>query len=253
MSTRQLLLEARGLWERLAREPGSFPPTGGMNVIVSPESGLCPAGWVGVVVLGGAALVTAPDESTAGAVRTALAGLPPTALADAAAVREVLPVAGVLGPATLAYVAPEGFRPAAGPSAVERLPGGRPALRALEEAAGEEDSAEASLEEITSDAFVVREHGRVVAAAGYRTWPRRTAHISVLTAPEARGRGLARTTASAAVADALAAGLLPQWRARPPASRRVATALGFEELGAQLSLEPPPDGPAPRPLATLLP
>ncbi|MFD3663840.1 hypothetical protein ACFWVF_25200 [Streptomyces sp. NPDC058659] len=43
--------------------------------------------------------------------------------------------------------------------------------------------------------------------------------------------------ASAAVAHAIAAGLLPQWRARPHSSRRVAAALGFEELGAQLSVE----------------
>ncbi|MER6126616.1 GNAT family N-acetyltransferase [Streptomyces sp. NPDC001795] len=60
---------------------------------------------------------------------------------------------------------------------------------------------------------MVREHGQVVAAAGYRAWPRRTAHIGVLTAPEGRGRGLARVTGSAAVAHAFAAGLLPQWRA----------------------------------------
>jgi RimJ/RimL family protein N-acetyltransferase len=57
----------------------------------------------------------------------------------------------------------------------------------------------------------------------------------VLTAPAYRGRGLARIAASAAVADAFAAGLLPQWRARPAESRRVALALGFTELGAQLS------------------
>lgn len=35
----------------------------------------------------------------------------------------------------------------------------------------------------------------------------------------------------------LAAGLLPRWRARPVASRRVARALGFHELGSQLSFE----------------
>jgi len=52
-----------------------------------------------------------------------------------------------------------------------------------------------------------------------------------------RGRGLARATGSATVAHALAAGLLPQWRARRPASRRVAAALGFAEMGAQLSIE----------------
>ncbi|MER7540871.1 GNAT family N-acetyltransferase [Streptomyces sp. NPDC097704] len=246
MPTHQLLLEARALWEELARTPRSFPPPGGVNVIVSPESDLCPPGWIGVVALGGSALVSAPDEEAAATVRTVLDGLPVEALLDAASVPGVLPVAGVLGPAALSYASPDGFRPVTGPTTVERLPGGHPDLRALEEAAGQDDAAEASLDEITSPAFVVREQGRVAAAAGYRAWPRRTAHLSVLTAPEARGRGLARTTASTAVADALATGLLPQWRARPAASRRVAAALGFEELGTQLSLTP-------RALATLLP
>ncbi|MFD6391459.1 GNAT family N-acetyltransferase [Nocardia sp. NPDC055029] len=57
-----------------------------------------------------------------------------------------------------------------------------------------------------------------------------------------RGQGLARATASAAVAHASAAGLLPQWRARVPQSRAVARALGFRELGAQLCvrLQPAP-------------
>uniref|UniRef100_UPI003BAB0039 GNAT family N-acetyltransferase n=1 Tax=Streptomyces sp. NBC_01001 TaxID=2903713 RepID=UPI003BAB0039 len=107
----------------------------------------------------------------------------------------------------------------------------------MEKAAGDEDAGEAALDEITSPAFVVREQGQVVAAAGYRAWPSRTAHIGVLTAPAVRGQGLARVTGSATVAHALAAGLLPQWRARPPASRRVAASLGFEELGFQLSIE----------------
>ncbi|WP_223839676.1 GNAT family N-acetyltransferase [Saccharopolyspora pogona] len=71
---------------------------------------------------------------------------------------------------------------------------------------------------------------------GYQTWPASTAHLCILTAPKQRGRGLARQVASAAVAHALDAGLLPQWRARPEASRRVATALGFRALGAQLSV-----------------
>ncbi len=60
--------------------------------------------------------------------------------------------------------------------------------------------------------------------------------MSVLTAADARGRGLARAVAAAAVADALGNGLLPQWRARPEASLRVARALGFRELGTQLSV-----------------
>ncbi|ROQ81765.1 hypothetical protein EES39_13715 [Streptomyces sp. ADI92-24] len=233
-----LLLGARGLWEELARVPVAFAPAGGVTVVVSQDSGLCPAGWVGAVALGGSSIVTVPDRSAAVLVRDALAGLSPEHVVNDTLVRDVLPVARTLGPAALSYVAPEGFRPVeAGVLPVEHLPAGHPELRRLEMAAGDEDAGEAALNDITSPVFVVREHGEVVAAAGYLRWPRRTAHIGVLTAPAVRGRGLARVTGSAAVAHALAAGLLPQWRARPPASRRVAAALGFAELGSQLSIE----------------
>ncbi|GJF32427.1 hypothetical protein KNE206_51270 [Kitasatospora sp. NE20-6] len=238
MSTEPLLVRARGLWEGLAAAPVSFAPVGGVDVVVSPESGMCPAGWVGLVSLGGSAIVTAPGERAAAIVRDALEVLPVAAVTDADAVRGVLPVARVLGPAMLAYLSPDAFRPVRpGAQAVEQLPGEHPDLRRLEQLAGEEDTGEAGLREITSPAFVLREGGEVVAAAGYRSWPGRTAHISVLTAPAWRGRGLARVTGSATAAHALAVGLLPQWRAGVPASRRVAVALGFEELGAQLSIE----------------
>ncbi|MFB7513372.1 GNAT family N-acetyltransferase [Streptomyces sp. NPDC056144] len=229
------LAGARRLWEELAGHAGEFPPRGGVRVLVSPESRMCPPGWTGAVTLGGAALVTAPDARTAARVREALRGRAAEAAVDVTAYRERLPVAEVLGPAALAFLSPEGFRPVTA-AAVERVPAEDPSLRALERAAGPQDAREASLEDITSPAFVLHEDGEPLAAAGYRLWPHRTAHIGVLTAPAARGRGLARTVASAAVAHALAAGLLPQWRARVPASRRVAAALGFEELGAQLSV-----------------
>ncbi|MGW1158619.1 GNAT family N-acetyltransferase [Streptomyces sp. NPDC002519] len=113
---------------------------------------------------------------------------------------------------------------------------GEDELAALLARAGEEDAGESGLEDITSPAFVLRESDDVVAAAGYHAWPRSVAHLSVLVAPGHRGRGLTRAAASAAVAHALGAGLLPQWRARPHPSKRVALALGFQELGTQLSV-----------------
>ena len=85
-------------------------------------------------------------------------------------------------------------------------------------------------------AAVIREDGRIVAAAGWAPWPARTAHLCVLTVPGVRGRGLATQVAAAATADALAAGMLPQWRARVGASQRVAAKLGYRVLGEQLSL-----------------
>jgi RimJ/RimL family protein N-acetyltransferase len=83
---------------------------------------------------------------------------------------------------------------------------------------------------------VVLDGDRAVAAAGYLTWPGSVAHLSVLTDPAFRGRGLAKLAGSSATADALACGLLPQWRARVPASIRVAARLGFVSCGSQVSI-----------------
>jgi RimJ/RimL family protein N-acetyltransferase len=111
-----------------------------------------------------------------------------------------------------------------------------PRFRQFVLAADDGDVEESGIQEITTPVFAVCEHVQVVAAAGYRDWPCGTAHLCVLTASAARGRGLARAAASAAVSHAVQEGRLPQWRARLQASRRVARALGFRELGFQVSI-----------------
>lgn len=238
MSMDPVLARACGLWEELARVPASFDPVGGVRVVVSPESWMCPPGWAGVVVLGGSAIVAAPNEASAGLIGDAFSGLKVEAVADAEAVGSVLPIVEVLGPAALEYLAEDEFRPVrTGPHVVDQLPAGDPELLRLAKSVGGDDAGEAGLDEITSPAFVIRIGGEVVAASGYRVWPRGTAHLSVLTASGWRGRGLARATASGAVGHVLAAGLFPQWRARSVESRRVAEGLGFRQLGAQLSFK----------------
>ncbi|WP_250005994.1 GNAT family N-acetyltransferase [Actinoplanes sp. M2I2] len=279
MIDRALLDHARRLWAELSGATVAFPSTG-FEVTVSQRSLLCPPGWVGLVALRGGAVVTAPDEDSAEAVRQALAGVSVKALTDPAFLRHRLPVADVLGPATLAYgdasclrlVESRTERPATDqiePGAADHLRqvtaapieqraaarteqtapawNEQAAAARIEQASAAEltslvgkvseaEAGEAGLDEVTSPVFVLRSGGEMVAAAGYAIWPAGTAHLSVLTAAEYRGRGLARAVASAAVADASAAGLVSQWRARPEASRRVARALGFVELGAQLSI-----------------
>ena len=217
------------MWTALAGVPATF----GGDVVVSPGSALCPPGWSGVVTIENKAVVTAPTAAAAALLRDALAGLPVSDWTSPEALRARLPVDEFLGPATLAYCS--ALRPA---DTSDVTTGSWESL-----VASPEDAGEAGLDEITSPSFVIRSGGQVVAAAGYQRWPSDVAHLSVLTAEPFRGRGLARAVASAAVADALAAGLLPQWRARPEPSRRVARALGFTELGTQLSLrltDPPP-------------
>ncbi|WP_381796799.1 GNAT family N-acetyltransferase [Streptomyces niveus] len=256
------LNHARALWSELAGVPVEFTtPTA---VVRAPGSRLCPPGWAGIVRIGDAAVVTAPDTRGAEALSAAVRKLAPAELVDPVRLGGALsgtgaPVLDVLGPATLSYVDRDAFVPAlpegAG-AAVERAAPGDPALSALLAGAGQGDADESGLDEITSPAFLLREAagastagdgdgtgegagdgaGDVVAAAGYVTWPRSVAHVCVLVAPHRRGRRLAGIVASAAVSRALDAGLLPQWRARPYPSRRVAAALGFRELGAQLSV-----------------
>ncbi|MEV0648978.1 GNAT family N-acetyltransferase [Phytomonospora sp. NPDC050363] len=234
MSTEDLTARAQALWCGLAEAPVAFATTG-MDVAVSPSSLLCPPGWVGIVAIGGAAIATAPDERSVALVRKALVGLSAGEVVDPDVIRKVLPVAKVLGPAALAYVDADSFRPAG--AEVTELDPRDPGILAMEALAGEDEAGEASLDDSTSPAFAVVREGAVAAASGYRVWAGSTAHIGVLTAPEQRGRGLAKAAGSASTAHALAAGLLPQWRARIDASRSVARALGFSELGAQLSVE----------------
>jgi hypothetical protein len=225
-----LLARARAVWVGLAGVPVAFPAAGGAEVVVSAGSALCPPGWVGIVRLGGAAIATVPDAGLVGPVQEALA-----AVTDPLALPAALPVLEVLGPASLAYLDERDHRPA-GPGGVEEIAGDHPDLVAFLASVPADDANEAGLAEISSAAFVVRDGPRIVAAAGYREWPGRVAHIGVLTVPAHRGRGFARAVGAAAASHGLAQGLLPQWRARIEASRRVARALGFREIGGQSSL-----------------
>jgi RimJ/RimL family protein N-acetyltransferase len=220
------------MWECLAGASAGFGTA--ISVIVAPESRLCSPGWAGIVVIEGAALATAPDQETARLIEQALGGLAADALTSAGVLGRRLPIAEIRGPATLAYLDPADFRPQ--PAATTPLDLDHPYLQAFLQATEAADLEESGMGEITMPAFAVRQHGQVVAAACYRDWPCGAAHVSVLTAAAVRGRGLARTAASAAVAHAIAEDKLPQWRARPEASRRVARTLGFRELGAQASI-----------------
>ena len=229
-----LIAAARELWEYLAGTAAGFAPA--ISVAVAPQSSLCPPGWAGIVVIGDAVLATAPDHGTALRVEQALSGLPAAWLTGADVLRRRLRIAEIRGPAALAYLDPADFRPQPGAGITGPLDLDHPGLQRFLMTAGADDVEESGMQQITSPAFAVCEHGQVVAAAGYRDWPCGTAHLSVLTAAAARGRGLARAAASAAVAHAIGQGRLPQWRARPEASRRVARALGFRELGSQVSI-----------------
>lgn len=235
-------MSARSVWERLTGVTTSFGTSGRATVVVAPSSKLCPPSWTGVAVLGNGALVTVPSELDRQRFLSATAEISPTLFAQPDIIQKALPVVDILGPGHLSYTSHDYFRPARATTAhsVESVSVDHIDVRHLVESVSPEEAEESAIAAITSPVFIVRRNGSVVAAAGYTVWAELAAHICVLTAPNHRNQGFARLAASAAVEHAMSADLVPQWRARPMASRRVARAIGFQELGTQLSFRTTP-------------
>ncbi len=232
-----LVSAARRPWVELAGGGHRFGD--GVTVVVEPRSRLCPAGFVGVVSIGEGVLATVPAAELAAPVDAVLTSVPVHGATTTTAFETAFEVTAVLGPAALAYLDAASFTPAPPRQGwrVEPVPPDAPELGAFLARCPPADADESALADASSPVAVVRDRdGVVLAACGWHTWPAGTAHLGVLTAPHARSQGAGRAAASGAVTAALTAGLLPQWRARIPASRRVAAALGFTEFGAQLSV-----------------
>ena len=180
----------------------------------------------------------AATEALGNIVGGALSELSPLDATDPDVLVPLLPgVVEVLGPAALYYPVGPLERPGSA-DRVEVVPS--IAIRSLMAASAGADLEESGLASVASEASVIRDaSGEVLAACAYQHWPESIAHIGVLTKPGHRGRGLGRAVAVDAIGRAQAEGLLPQWRARTVASRAVASAIGLQEMGAQLSLRVP--------------
>ena len=224
-------------WRRLAGATGAVDNRASderLHVVVNPESSIAPRGWAGIIAIGDVVTAAVPAVEFCEPFVVALSGISYEDLVKPHGLLERLPpVSATLGPAHLFYP-PAGY--------VATTAGGEEAQRrdidALIAHAAPEDLDESGIAHIESTAFVSRtDDGNVVSACGYRRWPNGVAHISALTHPDHRGQGHGFRAASAAVAAAIAEGLLPQWRARPIESRRLALALGLDVVGAQLSVQ----------------
>jgi hypothetical protein len=145
------------------------------------------------------------------------------------------PVEATLGPASLMYADDRSLHPPAQLD-VDHVQKRDQRVAELVESVSAEDREEADVLDVISPMFVAVLDDEIVSVCGYRVWAGELAHLSVLARPTVRDRGFAKSVGHAAAAHALANGLVPQWRARPKASQAVGRALGFQALGAQLSL-----------------
>lgn len=123
-------------------------------------------------------------------------------------------------------------------------------VRALEQRCPPDDVAEAGLARMENAVVLLGEDTTEddasptpLAGAGYDLWEGILAHMAVLTPPDERGRGYAQRITAVAVEEAMAAGLVPQWRARSDntASQRTARRAGFAYAGTQTSVALPRD------------
>jgi GNAT superfamily N-acetyltransferase len=245
---REVLDRIREAWRIELQASAAFRRPGRL-VQVRPEADGAGAGWVGVVTLGDATCVSLPPDAPAW-LRDLVGRDLDADLTDADVVAHAVgPVGRFAGPATLAFLDPATWTARDQPQ-VRSLPASHDAVRRLA-AAGGKDAEESGILAVDSPVAVWRAGGLVVAASGYQIWHGRLAHLSVLVDPAHRARGLGTAVAASAVTRSVAAGLVPQWRARTTllASRQIARSLGFVELGRQATWElaTPSSGSASRP------
>jgi GNAT acetyltransferase len=144
---------------------------------------------------------------------------------------------GVRGPALLFYgydLETFGTGRVVGP-----LPGENALVQEVAIDATKEERDESGIEDCTSGFYVaLNNESRPAAICGWREWPCRVAHMSVLTASSQRGHGHAASTSARALQAATQEGLLPQWRAAHwnLASIGLARRLGLAEVVQQFSV-----------------
>jgi len=150
-----------------------------------------------------------------------------------------LAVTAVIGPAWIGYADAETLGTASGYPQVRSLAAAdKPEIDALRDACSAEEWAQAGSPDEKLELAGAFDGGRLATVAGYEVWGERIAHLYVVTHPAERGRGYGRAAVHYAATQAMARGLVPQYRtlvSNEP-SRAVAAALGFESYATSLAL-----------------
>ena len=184
----------RAAWAALANVDALTP----LQVLVRPESYLCPRGWIGILRIEECVTAVAPTPELVSPLTSALADLSPEDATSPDRVAERLPgVVETLGPAKL-YYRGDRFPAATSAVTVDVVPLSQ--IGDLLAAADADELEESGLAHVASKVSVIRsEFGEPVAACGYRYWPEQIAHLSVLTRADHRRKRLAAAVAIDAI------------------------------------------------------
>ena len=226
----------RALWRSLTNAPEGF--TEPLTIVESDDHRCSPPGWVGIVSIADAVVVSSP-QSHVEHVQGTLRQLEPEALANPLHVERALTHEGKLAPALLFYAH---TRPGTISGVVSAVDMDDERVRKVISDAAPAEVDEAGLDtDAIGLSLAVDSDGGPGAICGWHSWPHDVAHMGVLTARASRGTGCGTRAAAHAVGSAIDRGQLPQWRAAAAndASIALARSLGLIEVGWQLSLAPP--------------
>ena len=229
------LERVRRLWCELTTATDGFTDRD-LVVAETDHHRAAPEGWVAIVQLGQRVVMAGPaaqldriDVNTRQSQHTQLV--------DRAHIDEHVRPLHTLGPARLYYGTPTGPVPAlstVGPLALDN-----PSVQSVLADTTDDERTECGIEHTTSGVFAaLAGDGTPMSVCAWTVWPHQIAQVSSLTAASHRGTGAGRAAAHRALTEAVAAGLLPQWRARATNEGSIALAerLGLQHLGDQYSI-----------------
>lgn len=199
------------------------------------------ASRIWILVVGPSPLVSLPPtamDRLAGRASNWTGPLVADATALAAEIRPV-EVERIVGPAFIGYGTARTLDLSVAAGAREVTPADEAAVAGLRAASGDEEWEHGGSDPRAVPTFgCFDDRGDALALAGYKVWGGAIAHLSIVTAPRHRGRGLGSAAVARAARHAVDAGLLPQYRtlsANGP-SMGIARKLGFEGYGFSVSV-----------------
>jgi len=188
----------------------------------------------------GDACILSVPESTPEIERAKLRAAKPAQAFDAQFLAKVFVINSdkVTGPAWVGVADRTSFKPAKSPARLLTA-ADEAAMRELAEGCGETAWKQSKIAVDRQTNFGLFVGPRLVAASGYLNMGGLLAYIGVITHPDHRGKGYAKSVVTASMSHALEKGLLPMWRTvdAHETAVQLAGAMGFQKYASTLDVQ----------------
>ena len=188
----------------------------------------------------GEACILSVPESTPEIERSKLRAAKPAQVFDAQFLAKVFVINSdkVTGPAWVGVADRTSFKPAKSPARILTA-ADEAAMREMAEGCGETAWKQSKIAVDRQTNFGLFVGGKLVAASGYLNMGGLLAYIGVITHPDHRGKGYAKSVVTASMSHALEKGLFPMWRTvdAHETAVQLAGAMGFQKYASTLDVQ----------------